>query len=82
MGGSVMAACEACGAPLDGEHPSLCGYCAATIDHDTDAMLERELFDLSRIAESPCCRSSKFPMSPGTRMGGLTTAWLLASPPG
>jgi hypothetical protein len=45
MGGSVMAGCEACGAPLNGEHPSLCGYCAATIDHDTDAMLERELFD-------------------------------------
>ena len=37
--------CEACGAPLDGEHPSLCGFCAATIDHDTNAMLERELFD-------------------------------------
>jgi predicted amidophosphoribosyltransferase len=34
--------CEACGQPLDSEHPSLCDRCAATIDRDTDAMLERE----------------------------------------
>jgi hypothetical protein len=40
-----MAACEACGAPLNGDHSSLCGYCATVIDHDTDGLLERELFD-------------------------------------
>jgi predicted amidophosphoribosyltransferase len=38
-------ACEACGRPLDTDHPHLCGHCAATIDRDTDAMLERDLFD-------------------------------------
>jgi hypothetical protein len=37
-----MKVCEACGAPLNGEHPSLCGYCAATIDAATDELLERE----------------------------------------
>jgi predicted amidophosphoribosyltransferase len=37
--------CEACGQPLDSDHRHLCGHCAATIDHDTDALLECELFD-------------------------------------
>jgi hypothetical protein len=43
-----MATCEACATPLpaDSEHPSLCGYCATTLDHHTDDLLERELFDL------------------------------------
>jgi hypothetical protein len=35
-----MAACEACGGPLDGEHPSLCGHCAAIIDRVTDELLD------------------------------------------
>jgi hypothetical protein len=39
------AACEACGRTLDSDHLHLCGHCAATIDHDTDALLEREHFD-------------------------------------
>jgi hypothetical protein len=37
--------CEACGRPLDSDHPHLCSLCAATIDRDTEALLEREHFD-------------------------------------
>ena len=38
----MATACEACGAPLDSDHLHLCGHCAAVIDRDTEAMLERE----------------------------------------
>ena len=37
--------CEACGRPLDSDHLHLCGHCAAIIDADTEALLEREHFD-------------------------------------
>jgi hypothetical protein len=37
--------CEACGAPRDGEHPHLCGSCAANIDRWTKEA--KENLDLS-----------------------------------
>jgi hypothetical protein len=42
--------CEACGAPRDGEHPHLCGSCAANIDRWTKEA--KENLDLKKFARS------------------------------